>query len=139
MSHQVPIVDYLALDDKPRLIAQECDNCGARYFERRNACASCFTTSFSPAEVPTTGTLKTFTIVSMSAPGIPVPFVAGVVDCAGTAVRANIVNTEPTADAIRLGMPLRLVTYSVGTDDDGIEAIGFGFEPSETPSVNGAI
>jgi hypothetical protein len=28
-------------------------------------------------------------------------------------------------------MKVRLATYVVGTDDDGTEAIGFGFEPLE--------
>jgi hypothetical protein len=27
-------------------------------------------------------------------------------------------------------MKVRLATYSLGTDDDGTEAIGFGFEPA---------
>jgi hypothetical protein len=26
-------------------------------------------------------------------------------------------------------MPVRLTTYVAGTDDDGTEAIGFGYEP----------
>jgi hypothetical protein len=30
---------------------------------------------------------------------------------------------------VSLGMKVRLATYVVGTDDDGTEAIGFGFEP----------
>ncbi|WP_040795873.1 Zn-ribbon domain-containing OB-fold protein [Nocardia higoensis] len=137
MSSRIPIVDYLILDDKPRLTAQECDNCGAHYFDHRNACAGCFATSFSPRAVSRTGTLKTFTIVSFSAPGVPVPFVAGVVDCDGVSVRANVINVEATPGNIRLGMPLRLATYSLGTDDEGVEAIGFGFEPDEI-TANGA-
>ena len=28
-----------------------------------------------------------------------------------------------------LGMKVRLATYSIGTDAEGTEAIGFGFEP----------
>jgi uncharacterized protein len=67
--------------------------------------------------------------VSMAAPGIPVPFVAGVVDCDGTSVRANVINCEPDADHVHVGMKLRLATYSLGTDSAGTEAIGFGFEP----------
>jgi hypothetical protein len=31
---------------------------------------------------------------------------------------------------VRLGMKVRLATYVVGTDDNGTEAIGFGFEPA---------
>ena len=80
---------------------------------------------------PTDGELRSFTIVSFAAPGVPVPFVAGVIDCDGTSVRGNVINTEPDPDHVRLGMKVRLATQSVGTDDDGNEAIGFGFEPVE--------
>ena len=50
---------------------------------------------FRPVAVPAEGTLRTFTIVHMAAQGIPVPFVAGVVDCGGTLVKGNVVNTPP--------------------------------------------
>ncbi len=66
----------------------------------------------------------------MAAPGVPVPFVAAIVDCGGTSVRGNIINTDATPDKVSLGMKVRLATYSLGTDDDGVEAIGFGFEPA---------
>jgi uncharacterized OB-fold protein len=69
--------------------------------------------------------------VAFAAPGVPVPFVAGVVDCDGTSVRGNVINTEPDPDHVSLGMKVKLATYVVGTDDDGTEAIGFGFEPLE--------
>ena len=79
MSSQIPIVDYLVLDDgAPHLVAHECTNCGAHFFDRRNACANCSGTEFRTVDVPTDGVLRTFTIVSFAAPGIPVPFVAGV-------------------------------------------------------------
>ncbi|MEY4361185.1 MAG: hypothetical protein RL391_491, partial [Actinomycetota bacterium] len=68
--------------------------------------------------------------VAFAAPGVPVPFVAGVVDCGGTSVRGNVINTEPTPEKVTLGMKVRLATYSLGTDDEGVEAIGFGFEPA---------
>ena len=128
---QVPLVDYLVLGDRPHLAANECTSCGARFFDRRNACASCSGTEFKKAEVATDGELQSFTIVSFAAPGVPVPFVAGVIDCDGTSVRGNVINTEPDPDHVRLGMKVRLATQSVGTDDDGNEAIGFGFEPVE--------
>jgi uncharacterized protein len=129
VSKSVPIVDYLVLDDKPHLVAQQCQHCAARFFDHRDACASCFGADFAAVRVSITGTLETFTIVTVSAPGVDVPFVAGVVDCQGTSVRANIVNVAPTAEAVQLGMLLQLTTFGIGTDDDGTEAIGFGFEP----------
>lgn len=128
---QVPLVDYLVLGDEPHLIANECTSCGARFFDRRNACAACFGTEFTEAGITTEGILTAFTIVTYAAPGVDVPFVAAVIDCDGTSVRGNIVNVEPNADHLTLGMPVRLVTTSLGTDDDGVEAIGFGFEPTD--------
>jgi uncharacterized OB-fold protein len=131
MAKQVPLVDYLVLGDRPHLVANECEKCGARFFDRRNACASCSGTSFKKADVPTDGVLRAFTIVAYAAPGIPVPFVAGVIDCDGTSVRGNVINTPADPDHIRTGMKVRLATYVAGTDDEGTEAVGFGFEPAE--------
>lgn len=129
---QIPLVDYLVLGDEPHLVANECTSCGARFFDRRNACASCFATEFRSVDIPTEGVLKSFTIVTFAAPGVPVPFVAGIVDCGGTSVRGNIVGTEPDDEHVKLGMKVRLVTTSMGTDDDGVEAIGFGFQPVDS-------
>lgn len=127
---QVPVVDYLALGDKPHLVANECTKCGARYFDRRNACASCFATDFKKTDISTDGIVRSFTIVTFAAPGVPVPFVAAIIDCAGTSVRANLVNVDATPETVTLGMKVRLATYSLGLDDNGVEAIGFGFEPA---------
>jgi len=131
VSSQIPIVDYLVLDDgAPHLVAHECTNCGAHFFDRRNACANCSGTEFRAVDVPTDGVLRTFTIVTFAAPGIPVPFVAGVVDCGGTSVRANIINVDADPEHVTLGMKVRLATFSLGTDEAGTEAVGFGFEPA---------
>ena len=129
MTATIPLVDYLVLGDEPHLVAHECTNCGARFFDRRNACAACFADEFRMVDIATEGELQAFTIVSFAAPGVPVPFVAGMIDCDGTSVRANIINVEPDADHVKLGMRVRLATFALGTDDDGTEAIGFGFEP----------
>ncbi|MGO9196116.1 MAG: Zn-ribbon domain-containing OB-fold protein [Acidimicrobiales bacterium] len=132
MGGTVPLVDYLVLDDHPHLVARECTSCGARFFDRRNACAACENTTFEKVDVPVEGELKAFTIVAFAAPGVPVPFVAGVVDCGGTSVRANVVNVHPDPDHVRLGMKVRLTTFPIGSDSQEVEAIGFGFEPIET-------
>ncbi len=130
MAKQIPLVDYLVLGDRPHLVAHECTGCRARFFDRRNACASCGGTVFATVEIPTEGEVAAFTIVSFAAPGVPVPFVAGMVDCGGTSVRANIINTPPDPEHVTLGMAVRLATTVVGTDSEGTEAIGFGFEPA---------
>lgn len=129
MPTQVPIVDYLALDGEPRLVAHECVSCGARYFDRRNACAACFASEFRNVDVEREGEVRAFTIVAFAAPGVDVPFVSAVVDCGGTSVRGNVINVQADPDHVSLGMKVRLATYSLGTDAEGTEAIGFGFEP----------
>lgn len=132
MPAQVPLVAYLVLGEHPHLVARQCRGCGARFFDRRNACASCGgQAGFDDVELADEGVLRTFTVVSVAAPGVPVPYAAGVIDLAGTSVRANLVNVKPDPDQLRLGMRVRLRTFSMGSDTEGAEAIGFGFEPAE--------
>jgi uncharacterized protein len=130
VAEQIPLVDYLVLGDDPHLVAHECTACGARFFDRRNACAGCGGTEFTDVRVAAEGEVRAFTIVSLAAPGIPVPFVASVVDCDGTSVRGNLVNVAPDPEHVRVGMKVRLTTVPIGTDSAGTEAIGFGFEPA---------
>jgi uncharacterized OB-fold protein len=136
----IPLVEYLVLGDDPHLVAHECRTCQARYFDRRNACASCSGQEFTDVAVPTEGVVRSFTIVSMAAPGVPVPYAAAVVDCGGTSVRGNLVNVAPDPEHVTLGMKVRLTTVPVkvrlttvpvGADAAGTEAVGFGFEPME--------
>ncbi len=129
MTDQIPLVDYLVLGSDPHLVANECTSCGARFFDRRNGCASCGGTEFKQVDIPTEGEVRAFTIVSFAAPGVPVPYVAALIDCGGTSVRANLINVEPDPEHVTLGMPVRLATQPIGTDSSGTEAIGFGFEP----------
>ena len=125
----IPFVDYLVLGDDPHLVANECTACKARYFDRRNACAHCSGTDFVKADVPTTGEVRAFTIVTFAAPGVPVPFVAAVIDCDGTSVRGNLVNVPADPEHVTLGMKVRLTTVPIAKDAEGVEAVGFGFEP----------
>jgi uncharacterized OB-fold protein len=123
-------VEYLRLGDEAHLVAQECDACGERFFDHRIGCAACGASAFHSVAVSTSGVLKTFTVIGVAAPGIPTPFVAAVVDCDGTLVRANVVNVPADPDHIRPGMRLKLCTYSMGEDINGLEAISFAFEPA---------
>ena len=122
---KIAFVDYLILDDPPYLQAQECTSCGARYFDRRNACASCFEDQFRSVAIEQEGVVTSFSIVQMG----PIPYVSAVVDCGGTSVKCTIMNVEPSPKDVTLGMQVKLMTYSTGEDSEGTEAIAFGFEP----------
>jgi len=71
MAGQIPWSTIWCGRDEPHLVAQECANCGARFFDRRNACANCFATDFKTVSIATEGTVRAFTIVAFAAPGIP--------------------------------------------------------------------
>ena len=132
MAPQIPLVSYLAIDNgPPHLVANTCDQCGARYLDRRNACARCGARNFSQEALATTGKVSSFTIVHRAAPGVKVPFVSAVVQLDdGATVQANIVDTEPDPEHVALGMPVKLTTFIAGTDDNGTEAVAFAFAPA---------
>lgn len=131
MGNQVPIVDYLVLDEgSPHLVANKCDVCGALYFDRRNACARCGGRSFSTQRLADEGNVRSFTIVHRAAPGVQTPYVSAIVDLeGGGVVKANVLNVEPSPQVVKLGMKVRLTTAVAGVDDEGTEAVVFGYEP----------
>jgi uncharacterized protein len=130
VAKQIPMIDYLALDGEPRLVANECKECGALFFDRRNACAHCGNRTFGPRDLATTGVVRSFSIIHQAAPGVPVPYVSSVVGLdGGGAVKANVVGAEPDPEHVKLGMKVKLTTWVAGTDDDGTEAVAFGFTP----------
>jgi uncharacterized OB-fold protein len=132
VGQQIPLVNYLVLDDgEPHLVANSCESCGALYFDRRNACAKCGQTSFGHKKLGSSGKVRAFTIVHRAAPGIPTPYVSAIVDLeGGGVVKGNVLDVDPTPDNVKLGMPVRLTTFVAGTDDDGTEAVAFGFAPA---------
>ena len=131
MGKQIPMVDYLALDGEPHLVAKECTNCKAVYFDRRNACAKCGEAEFRERTLANTGKVRAFTIVQRAAPGVPTPYVSAVIDLdGGGMVKANVVDVEPDPRKIELGLPVRLTTFVAATDDEGTEAVAFGYAPA---------
>ena len=102
MAERIPMVDYLVLGE-PHLVAHECRACGARFFDRRNACANCFRTDFAVGPVATEGKVRTFTIVTFAAPGVPVPFVAAIVDCDGTRCAPTSSTSNPIPSTFATG------------------------------------
>lgn len=129
-SSQISMVEYLKLGDDPHLVANVCDSCGVTYFDRRNACAACGARKFTGSRLANTGSVRTFTIVYRAARGVPAPYVSAVVDLdGGGRVKSNIINVEPKPENVALGMRVRLATYVAATDDDGVEAVAFGYEP----------
>jgi uncharacterized OB-fold protein len=139
VTKQIPLVNYLILDPEgPRLRAVVCRSCGARFFDRRNACARCFGDEFDTALLANRGWLRSFTVVHRAAPGLPTPYISAVVDLdGGGVVKANLINVASEPDTIDLGMAVKLATWVAGTDDDGTEAVAFAFVPDRNGNGHG--
>ena len=130
MSDRIPLVEYLALEPEPHLVAHECTSCGARYFDRRNACAGCFGTEFRDVERrDDRRAARVHDRVARRArhPGA----VRRRRDRLRRHERARQRRSTSTPDPehVHVGMKVRLTTQSLGADGAGTEAIGFGFEP----------
>jgi uncharacterized OB-fold protein len=126
----IPVVSYLQLKDQPRLVGQVCERCGMVFFDRRNGCAQCGATEFSSRQLATTGTLRSFTVVHRSAPGLPTPYVSAVVALdGGGLVKARLDGIEPDPDRLTAGLRLGLTTFVAATGDDGTDAVAFAFTP----------
>jgi uncharacterized OB-fold protein len=131
MAKQISMVEYLVVDDgEPHLVATVCKECGATYWDRRNACAKCGKQQFDRQKMSNEGELVSFSIVHRAAPNVPTPYVSAVVHLkGGGAVKANLVEVEPDPEHVKLGMKLKLKTFVAATDDDGTEAVAFGYAP----------
>lgn len=128
---QIPIVDYLVLDDPAHLQAHACTSCAALYFDRRSGCARCGQTEFVRKSLSNDGTVRAYTIVHRAAPSVPTPYTSVVVDLdGGGVVKANLLDVDDP-ETITPGMPVSLATFVAGVDDDGLEAIGFGYRKRE--------
>ena len=132
--NKIPLVSYLVLDDgAPHLVAHTCTACGA--LSPRSA------QRLRPMRLASTGFAdhaprrhRRGHVVHHRAAGragVKAPFVSATVELdGGGAVTANVVDTEPDPEHISLGMTVKLTTFVVGTDDNGTEAVAFGFAPA---------
>lgn len=130
-TNRIPVVDYLVLEGDPHLVAQACTACGALFYDRRNACARCGKREFATKDLERTGILRSFTIIYRAAPSTPTPYVSCVVELdGGGVVKANLVDAGTEPEKIDLGMKVRLTTFPCGRDEEGTEAVAFGFTPA---------
>jgi uncharacterized OB-fold protein len=133
---QKPLVPFLripaAAGEKPYLQGSRCKSCGATYLGKRMACSKCFSTEpMDEIKLSDRGELHVFSIVHQSAPGIPTPYVAAIVDLPeGVSVRCNITGVEADPAKLKFGMPVQMKTEKIRTDREGNDVISFSFIPA---------
>jgi uncharacterized OB-fold protein len=131
-----PILPFLRIPEdsaeKPYLVGSKCSNCGLVYLGARMGCSKCLSTEpMQEVKLSDHGELHVFSIVHQSAPGIPTPYVAAIVDLPeGVSVRCNIEGVEPDPKNLKFGMPVEMYTETVHVDKEGNEIVAFKFRPS---------
>jgi uncharacterized OB-fold protein len=128
-----PIVPFLRLGEKPHLVGIRCGRCGATYLKGgRVACSKCGAVGdLEEIALSNRGNLWVYSIVHQSAPGIPTPYVAAIVDLPEkVSVRCNLIDVEPDPAQLSFGMPVEMVTQKVRTDKEGRDVIAFFFRPA---------
>lgn len=96
---------------------QRCDDCAHAYFPPRNFCPGCGSRNVSWFRTSGRGTLYSYTISHLPAPGFANPYAIAVVELEeGPRLMANIADCPPTPEALQLDMPLE-VTFEKQTDE----------------------
>jgi uncharacterized OB-fold protein len=128
-----PIVPFLRLPDhgEPHLVGVRCESCGATYLGGRIACSKCLARGpFREIPLSRTGTVYVWSIVHQSMPGVPVPYVVGIVDLPeGVSVRCNLIDVDPDPAKIQFGLPVEMTTGVSQQDREGNDVVAFYFRP----------
>ena len=147
MSKQIPIAEGLFTwpADKPALLASRCKQCGIAAFPVAESCMACSGQEVTVEELPTRGTLWTWTIQRFM-PKTPYhsnetaetfqPYGVGYLELPG-GVRVEGRLTENDPDKIHIGMAMDVVFDTWRTEENGDEIISFFFKPVDQTGQEG--
>jgi uncharacterized protein len=133
----VPGVPGLAFDDHhmPYLQGARCTACDARFPSTRQSCAACGQRrSMEAWRLPTEGTLRSYSIVHRSYPGIAVPFVSAIISLAGgLALKGRLEGVAPTPEALVFGLPVNIIFSPTDhRDTQGNRYMAYHFQPVQS-------
>lgn len=117
-------------DGSVRLIGTACGDCGQQVFPPTPVCPSCLSENVSDVDLPTEGTLYSWSTVHVAPSNWHTPYIAGYVDLAPQVrVFAHIVDTDGADMA--MDMPVQLVAAELGREADGTPVVSYAFTPSK--------
>ena len=146
----VSIADEVLLltDDGPVLNATVCGACGNHMFPvQRSNCLRCMSDDLRPTTLGAEGTLWSWTIqafppksppyIGDADPATFTPFGVGYIEINGQ-LRLESRLTIADPEQLRIGMPMRLTTVPIATNDDGDQIVTFAFAPVDDVEEVGA-
>jgi uncharacterized OB-fold protein len=94
---------------------QRCQVCGPTYFPPQPHCPRCGSDDVEVIRASGRGTLYSYVISHLAAPGFEAPYVIAVVELEeGPRLLTNIVEVAPDPDRLPLDLPLEVVYQPVG-------------------------
>ena len=138
METQLPVQEGLFTwpAERPKLLGSRCRDCGELAFPSQPDCRNCCSRDTEVVELGDRGVLWTWTIQSFmpkspylsdETPETFRPYGVGYVEMPG-GIRVETRLKENTPEALRIGMPMRLVIEPFRTDEDGNQIMIFSFE-----------
>ncbi|MBB6427895.1 Zn-ribbon domain-containing OB-fold protein [Sphingopyxis sp. JAI128] len=121
IAEPIAAVPYVIIDrdGDHHLVGSRCAKCGATLLGRRVACAACGANdSVTQVRLSDKGRIRTCTVVHRSYPGVPVPFIAAVIDIdGGGVVRGTLRGPIPSDPVAEVGRPVRICVEDTGQRD----------------------
>lgn len=131
-----PFVENIFTGDgeETDLIGSHCPDCGAYQFPGTALCPHDLAETV-PTNLGRAGTLYSYTVVRTKAPfGMPAPYAIGYVDLDGCGLRVFALLDAKRSDALKIEMPLRLMSGPLGVDLAGQPCRRPYFTPDDTVS-----
>ena len=126
-----PLREGLFEGDPPALLASRCRQCGRCHFPPRLACPDCHGADVDRQRLPTSGRVRTFTVVRNGPSLFPQPYALAYVQLDGTNLQvfAQLAGTD--CSNLSVGMPVTLRIGPIRFDQDGqTQIVAHTFVPS---------
>jgi uncharacterized OB-fold protein len=136
---QIPVQEGLFYQpqspgEKPYLIGSKCNICGYVSFPKLLVCPRCVKKdTMEEIHLKGKGKIDMFSTCFAALPGFKAPSVQGYINLEeGARIWSLITGTEPSDEALKIGMDVELVIDKVREDAEGNEIISYQFRPVNT-------
>ena len=117
-------------NEKPRLIAGKCVQCGDISFPSKERCGKCSSSSIDNILLSNKGKIYTYTIVRQAFPGYKLPNIVAIVKVPEDDTLMIISQIkECDVEEVKIGMEVEMVIDELYTALNGCSVIGYAFKP----------
>jgi uncharacterized OB-fold protein len=134
--NQIPVQEGLfyqpqSPEEKPYLIGAKCTVCGYISFPKLMVCPRCVRKdTMKEIHLSGKGKIDTFSTCFAALPGFKAPSIQAYINLEeGARIWSLITGTEPSDEALKIGMDVELVIAKVREDAAGNEIVSYQFRP----------